>query len=109
MTSITVTTLRGALVAITASDNGGLISASVNGKPHTFSGVTLGHNATLGHYIALAGNTKAQIDGANVADLKEFFAAAANRHAEWVANYKLTAEEFSARLEEKMNRPDSDL
>ncbi|WP_414832209.1 hypothetical protein [Afifella sp. YEN Y35] len=109
MATITITTPRGAIVELDSGETGGLISAKLNGKPHTSMGVELGHDPEIGHHLKLAGKLRAQVRSEDVEKLRAFFRNEKQRHAEWVANYKLSATERSDALTERMDDPYSDL
>lgn len=103
--SITITTPNGAEVTLT---HDWLISAAINGKPHTSSGVELSHDREIGNHLELAGKAKAQVRDEDMDALRAFFAAARRRDEEAKAAYQETAEDRSFSLADRMYGRHSD-
>ena len=101
MTTLTITTVKGAKIDLAMHDSGA-VEASVNGKLHTYAGA-VGYSD---EHITLAGKVRAQVQPHDVASVEAFFTAASARGEAWraeqAAQFTASSEGFSARMDARM-------
>ena len=109
MTELTITTLKGAEIKLTASFFG--VRDDVIGRDFCYSSALLDTSAELGPHLVM-GKAKAQISPADLDAVKALFAEhdalSARQRAEAAAEWEGSSAQFSARMHARMYGRNSD-